>query len=192
MAFLRYGWFSIVAMCVALGAGAGVANADQISSGTATRVGEPQEDNEAGRSQIRICGTVLAEVEDLRQCTFQLVDLGFSVVADPIFEELAAKRGGKATEVSFESDQRSRPTLKARVKNRRNGTLEFCINVDRAVIDTAPPGISTEPCVDEETTDLTTAFDLNCDDGPIAFSETATWRVPISTCPIDFPNLRTP
>jgi hypothetical protein len=192
MTLQRYRRFFIVAMCVALASVATAASADHIKSGTATRVGEPQTDSEAGRSQIRICGTVWAEVDDLRRCTFQLSDLGFSVDAPPIYKELDPKRGGKATEVTFESNQRARPTLKARFQNGGNDKIEFCINVDRAIIDPAPAGISTEPCVDEETADLTLSFDLNCDDGLIAFSETATWRVPLTTCPTDFPNMRTP
>jgi hypothetical protein len=171
----------------------GMAVADQVTSGTATAVGEPSNPKEgAGRAKIRVCGTVSASVADLRSCTFQLNDLGFVVNSGDIFAQLAASRGGKANDVSFQSDQGARPTLKAQVKTRTSDTLEFCVTVDRAVIDPAPSGISIQPCVDGETADVPLSFDLDCADGPIAFSETATWRVPATTCPIDFPSMRTP
>src|SRR5262245_8536565 len=171
----------------------GVGLPDSGTSATATAVGEPANPPEgAGRAKIRVCGTMLASVADLRTCTFQLSDLGFSVNGTDIFQLLPASRGGKVNDVQFQSNKRARPVLKAQVKARTSDTLEFCVTVDRAVIDPAPAGISTQPCVDGETADLTLSFDLDCADGPNAFSETATWRVPKTTCPVDFPNMRTP
>ena len=189
----RFLSFSAVACSLALLPASGVARADQVSSGTASAVGEPATPAEgAGRAKIRVCGIVVDSVSDLRTCTFTLNDLGFSVSSTDIFQTLPASRGGKPNDVSFQSNQRTRPTLKAQAKSRTNGTIEVCVTVDRAVIDPAPPGVSTQPCVDGETADLTFSFDLDCSSGPIAFSESATWRVPKATCPIDFPSMRTP
>lgn len=164
---------------------------DRIKSGTATRVGEPQNLNEAGRGQIKVCGLADEQTQDLRACTFRLGSTGFDIATPGGIEGvLAPKRGGKATEVTFQSDQRQRPTLTAQLTQKKTG-IEFCINIDRAVID-APAGISTEDCVDGETAFLTTAFKLACDDTDVEFEQSATWRVPTNTCPQDFPNLRTP
>src|SRR5262249_32144433 len=193
MGFKRTLSLFTVATSFALLAMSSMAFADRVTSGTATAVGEPATPTEgAGRAQIRVCGTVLATVGDLRTCTFQLNDLGFSVAATDIFQQLPASRGGKVNDVSFQSNQRARPILKARVKSRTNATLEVCVTVDRAVIDPAPAGVSTEPCVDGDTALLPLIFELDCANGPIVFAESATWRVPVTTCPVDFPNMRTP
>jgi hypothetical protein len=175
-----------------------VVSADVILSGTATRVGEPASPTDtnpegAGRAQIKICGTMATEISDLRTCTFTLMDAGFDLSSAPggIFDTIDAKRGGKATEVQFQSDQRQRPTLKAQVKNRRgDGNLEFCLTIDRTVIDPAP--VPVDPCADGDVAeDLPLAFDLDCDDGLFSFSEAADWRVPTNGCPADgFPNMR--
>ncbi len=164
---------------------------DRIKSGTATRVGEPQNPDEAGRGQIKVCGLADEQTQDLRACTFRLGSTGFDIATPGGIEGvLAPKRGGKATEVTFQSDQRQRPTLTAKLTQKKTG-IEFCINIERAVID-APAGISTEDCVDGETAFLTTAFKLACGDTDVEFEQSATWRVPTSTCPQEFPNLRTP
>jgi hypothetical protein len=165
---------------------------DRIKTGTATRVGEPQNGNEAGRGQIKVCGLAGEQRQDLRACTFQLQSIGFDIATPGgIDDVLAPKRGGKATEVTFQSDQGQRPTLTAKLTQKQSG-VEFCIDIDRAVID-APTGISTEDCVDGETAWLTTAFSLSCAASPpLFFEQSAAWRVPASTCPQDFPNLRTP
>jgi hypothetical protein len=101
---------------------------------------------------------------------------------------LSPKRGGKATEVSFESA--GRPSLKATFKSKNNGTVEFCIAIDRAIT-IAPDGISAEPCQDGDTTTnpLETAFNLDCSDVRHEFFSENTWRV-ADHCDADFPNLR--
>ena len=52
----------------------------------------------------------------------------------------------------------------------RAGHLSSGITVDRAIINPAPAGISTEPCVDGDSADLPLEFDLTCAEG--------LWRLP--------------
>jgi hypothetical protein len=103
-----------------------------------------------------------------------------------IFDLLNPKHGGKATEVTFEAA--GRPSLTAKFKDKNNGTVEFCIAIDRAIT-IAPDGISTEPCVDGDETTLLTSFALDCADGDNLFESLNTWRV-ANHCNADFPNLR--
>ena len=51
------------------------------------------------------------------------------------------------------------------------------------MIDPAPAGISTEPCVDGDTADLPLEYDLTFAEGLVAFAQTSTWRVPTTQCP---------
>jgi hypothetical protein len=169
----------------------GITHADTITSGSASRVGEPQNLDKPGRAQVKVCGVAEASTSDLQACTFQLTSLGFTVGSSGGIEDLlTAKRGSKATTATFQSDPTQRPTLTAKLKQKQAGIV-FCISVDRALLD-APPDISTEPCLDGEEAVLTHAFTLSCADGDIEFEQDATWRVPTSKCPQDFPKMRTP
>ncbi|MGE0681102.1 MAG: hypothetical protein AB7P69_09430, partial [Candidatus Binatia bacterium] len=75
---------------------------------------------------------------------------------------LPARRGSKANDAIFESDQRQRPTLRVQVKNRGRGVLEFAsgLKISRACInDTVPP--QPAPVVP-----IRTSFALVCPCGP--------------------------
>ena len=171
---------------------ADIASADGVlTSGTATRVGEPLEaDSTVGRSQIKVCGKLFANPADLRTCTFHLAgDSPLEIVNDgTINNVLTPQRGGSATSVTFQTAGSARPFLSARFSDKNKGVVEFCISIDRAQT-LAPVGISTEPCVDGDSATLETAFLLDCADGNNDFFQRNTWRV-AANCNADFPNLR--
>ena len=163
----------------------------QVTSGTATRVGEPLEaDSTVGRSQIKVCGKLAANPVDVRACTFTLAqDSPIEIVNEgAIFDTLFNRAGGSVNAATFQTSGPGRPALNAKFTDKNNGTVDFCFTIDRAIT-IAPDGISTEPCVDGDTTSLTTAFTLDCDDGVHEFSEENTWRV-AAHCNANFPNLR--
>lgn len=167
------------------------AAAGTIGSGTAAQVGVVPPDGSNGGGQVRISGTVPGGGVDLRTCTFTIDEVlfdespgGAELVLDRFFAVPAfiglvipASAGGKANEVKFESPSSPRPTVKLRVVDKGKGSLEFILNVDRAVIDL--------PLVPFPTA-LTTAFSVDCPGKTSAFEKTATWRSTMGS------NIRTP
>jgi len=113
--------------------------------------------------------------------------------------------GGKASEVTFRSDQRARPTLKLRLKRREvdhRPRLEFAMTVDRAVTapsSTCPGGWDPDsgtafPPVGHAC--IETSFHLWCgrtiaERRPYSCSTGVDWRPTSSGKPAAFTNLRT-
>ena len=158
------------------------------------RLLSPSNPEGEGRSQIKVCGLISEPIADLTTCTFQLNDPSFAVTFNPaIYDLLSPNRGGKAREVTFQSNERTRPTLKGQFKA-KGAQVDFCINIDRAEVSPAPAGIDIEPCTDGQQSLLNFEFDVNCADADITFDQAATWRVPRGTCATNdgFPNMRTP
>ena len=166
------------------------ASADVLTSGTATRVGEPLEDDSVdGRSQIKLAGKVSVNPASLTTCTFTLVNPPIEMFFDgDIFNPLPAK--GKPTEVTFQTPGSGRPSLKA-VFKKKAGELKFTIAIDRAAT-IAPAGINTEPCQNGDEAVLETSFTLQCSGIPLtSFLQPNTWRVNLNCEPgDDYPNLR--
>jgi hypothetical protein len=203
---VRIGASSFVAVFLAVGTGPGVAGAaGTVSSGTATQVGVAPSPGENGRGQLRLSGKLPGGGTDLRLCTFTIDDVLVDeagptptplptptpvpippeeLVLDRNLEvppfvgtAMQPKRGGKATEVTFETASSSRPSLNVRVSDKGRGSLEFVLTVDRAVIESPSAPFPTP---------LTTAFSVDCPSKVFVFDNSATWRATDGT------NIRTP
>lgn len=160
-----------------------------LSSGSATQVGDGGStgNGESGRGQVRLSGTFSGGGVDLTKCTFTIDEVLCDKGNDPMCDEDAelvreenleraqfigkvfTPTGGKRG-VTFATDPRDRPSLKVRISDKLRGSLEFVLNVDRAVI--LSPDLPSS-C-------LSTKFTLHCFEGtpgerPFVFDKASKW-----------------